>query len=128
MTVSKSVFWMSLIVLVIAVLGYVVFSMMGSDTNSGVIGTGEDIQVVKMYTVGGNYVFEPNVVQKDVLVRLEADMSRMPGCSRSVVSPALGIRKIFTASSNIVEFIPTQSGTFGVACSMNMYRGSLIVQ
>lgn len=88
----------------------------------------EEVQIVKMYTSGPNYVFEPSVVKKGIPVRLVADMNKMYGCSRSVVSSSLGIKKVFTESSNTVEFLPEESGEFLIACSMNMYRGFLTVE
>jgi len=39
----------------------------------------------------------------------------------------LGIRKTFSSSDNTLEFIPNKAGTFYIACSMNMYKGTLIV-
>ena len=86
-----------------------------------------EVQVVKLSVNGGNYVLEPSELKKDVRVRLEADMSRMPGCSRTVVIPAFGISKTFTSSSSFVEFVADKSGTFNIACSMNMYRGTFVV-
>lgn len=97
-----------------------------STTTLANVGTGE-VQVVRMYVEGGTYVFEPSSVTKDIPVRLEADMSRMPGCSRSVMSSGLGIRKSFSTKDNTLEFTPTKAGTFYIACSMNMYKGTLTV-
>ena len=60
-------------------------------------------------------------------VRLEADVSRMPGCSKGIISSELGIRKTFSSNDNTLEFNPTKAGTFYFACSMNMYKGTLTV-
>jgi len=93
-------------------------------SNSQVAG---DVQVVKMHIEGSQYVFEPSTVKVGTLVRLEADISRMPGCSKSIVSTELGIRKSFTSDDNTITFTPTKAGTFYITCSMNMYRGTLTV-
>lgn len=97
-----------------------------SETGSINIPSGE-VQVVKMRVEGSQYIFEPASVKKGTPVRLEADMTRMPGCSRGVMSSELGIRKTFTSKDNTLEFTPTKAGTFYIACSMNMYKGTLTV-
>lgn len=89
-------------------------------------GNGE-IQTVKLSVSGGNYVLEPSEIKQGVKVRLEADIKDLPGCSRSVVIPSFGVSKTFTSKSNYVEFTPDKTGTFNIACSMNMYRGTFTV-
>ena len=64
---------------------------------------------------------------KGVPVRIEADMSQMPGCSKSIVISAFKVRKSLTANDNIIEFTPDKAGTFNIACSMNMYKGKFTV-
>lgn len=97
-------------------------------TVSGVAGgTDGEIQDVKLYVRGGEYVLEPSELKKDVLVRLEADMSNLPGCSRGVVIHSFGFSKTFYSGDNVAEFMPDKSGTFDIACSMNMYRGTFKV-
>ena len=91
------------------------------------INNNQDVQVVKLWVNNGQYVFEPSSVKKDVPVRLEADISKMPGCSKSVISSELGIRKTFNSNDNTLEFTPNKAGNFYFACSMNMYKGNLIV-
>lgn len=93
--------------------------------NSGL--TEGDVQIIKIHVEGANYVLEPSTIKKGVPVRIEADMSRMPGCSRSVVISEFGVRKTFTDTNNVLEFTPTKAGTFNIACSMNMYKGTFEV-
>ena len=54
-------------------------------------------------------------------------MQQLKGCLRSFTIPNLGIKKIFTESDNILEFMPDKKGTFGFSCSMGMGIGKLIV-
>src|SRR3989344_5735572 len=91
------------------------------------INNNQDVQVVKLWVNNGQYVFEPSSVKKDVPVRLEADISRMPGCSKSVISSELNIKKTFNSVDNTLEFTPNKAGTFYIACSMNMYKGTFAV-
>ena len=112
----------------IILIGIVFLSLSSSKPlNSNVIYNNKDVQVVKLSVVNGQYVFEPSSVKKDIPVRLEADISKMPGCSKSVISSELGIRKTFNSNDNTLEFTPNKAGNFYFACSMNMYKGNLIV-
>ena len=117
-----------MIVIVLAIAGF--FLISGGDAENVKIVSGNangDVQVVKMRVEGSQYVFEPSSVKKGVPVKIEADMSRMPGCSKSFVISEFGVRKVFSNNDNTLEFTPNKAGTFYVACSMNMYRGSLNV-
>ena len=134
MILKKSILWAGLIIIVLVVSGF--FLNSGSSTKSGINGavvktdigtTSNDIQVVKMYVKGPQYIFEPSSVKKGIPVRIEVDISRMPGCSKSVISSELGIRKTFSSSDNTLVFTPNKAGTFYIACSMNMYKGTLTV-
>lgn len=89
-------------------------------------GNGE-VQIVKLNVQNSNYILTPSEVKKGIAVRIEADMSNMPGCSKSIVIPGFEISKTFTASDNTVEFTPDKAGTFNIACSMNMYKGTFTV-
>jgi plastocyanin domain-containing protein len=117
--------------ILIVVVG-VVFLLLNSGSASVKIGgnaisENEDIQIVKLSVQNGNYVLEPSELRKGTRVRLEADMTKMPGCSRSIVIPAFGVSKTFTTGDNAVEFTPTKAGRFNIACSMNMYKGTFSV-
>lgn len=93
-----------------------------SDSNSA-----ENAQVVNMYVQNDKYILEPSTFKVGIPVRIEADMSKMPGCSKSLSISAFNIRKTLTSKDNIIEFTPTKAGTFNIACSMNMYVGTFTV-
>lgn len=102
------------------------------DKNSAnqVVATGtvkDGVQIVKLSMKGYQYILEPSVLQKDIPVRMEVDMSTVTGCLRSVVIPAFNVRKYLTDTDNVIEFTPTKSGTFQITCSMNMGKGSFQV-
>ena len=104
-----------------------IFTNLGISAITGSTITNQDVQVVKLSVQGGQYVLEPDTIKKDIPVRIEADMSKMPGCSKSIVISAFGIRKSLNQGDNIIEFTPDKAGTFNIACSMNMYRGVFTV-
>jgi plastocyanin domain-containing protein len=105
--------------------------MIGGSGNSSLIektlSSNEKVQVVKLSVVNGKYVMNPSEIKKGIPVRLEADMSNMPGCSKSIVISSFNVRKSFTSSDNTAEFTPDKAGTFNIACSMNMYKGTFTV-
>jgi len=86
------------------------------------------VQEVQLSVQGGNYMPNPIRVKVGVPVRLVADIANMPGCSKSVVMRDFGVSKTVQAGDNVIEFTPTQSGTFSFSCSMGMYRGTVIVE
>lgn len=68
-------------------------------------------------------------VKKGVPVKLTLEAASDAGCTRSFVFPEFNIRKTLPKNGKIiVEFTPTESGTFPFSCSMAMARGTLIVQ
>ncbi len=120
----KNLFFIVLILALIVFAG--IFLIRGGDTTSSGVASG-NAQIAKMYVSGGNYVITPSEFKAGVPVRIEADISKMPGCSKSIVISAFNIRKTVSASDNVIEFTPTKAGTFNIACSMNMYRGTFTV-
>lgn len=103
--------------------GNLVSNSVSGNTNN----TSGDVQVVKIHVEGAQYILNPSIVKEGTRVLLEADVANMPGCSKSIVSPELGISKVFSSNDNTLEFTPTKAGTFYIACSMNMYRGTITV-
>ena len=85
------------------------------------------VQIAKLSVVNGKYVMNPSEFKVGVPVRIEADMANMPGCSKTIVIPSFNVRKSFTSTDNSVEFTPDKAGTFNIACSMNMYKGTFTV-
>lgn len=86
-----------------------------------------DVQLVKLRVEGGNYIMEPSTLKVGVPVRVEADINKMPGCSKSVVISAFNIRKNLYDGDNFIEFVPDKAGKFNILCSMNMYKGTFTV-
>jgi plastocyanin domain-containing protein len=119
-------------ILVIAVIIIVLFGAIfirGSDSIIPIksISSEGQVQVVKLSVVNGKYILNPSEIRKGVTVRLEADMSKMPGCSKTIVIPSFNVKKSFTSTDNTVEFTPDKAGTFNIMCSMNMYKGTFTV-
>jgi copper chaperone CopZ len=86
------------------------------------------VQVIQLSVQGANYYPNSIRVKVGIPVQLVANVNNMPGCSKSIVIPEFSIRKSVSTSDNIIEFTPNKSGTFQFSCSMNMYRGQIIVE
>lgn len=115
---------------VIIVIAAVFLLSGGNATTTGnavAAATNGQVQIIKLSVQNGKYIMDPAQVKKGVPVRIEADIAKMPGCSKSIVISAFNIRKTFTSADNILEFTPDKAGTFNIACSMNMYRGTFEV-
>ncbi len=123
---KKSMIFGVLSILMILLVGYFILSQSVSATEQKLPAQG-NVQVIKMYVEGGSYVLTPSAVKKGVPVRIEGDISKMPGCSKSVVIPSSNIRKNLNSNDNVIEFTPDKAGTFNIACSMNMYKGTFTV-
>lgn len=123
----KSKFILILTLVLVLGFGIFIFAGSGSSITEDTLGSKGEVQVVKLSVENGRYVMNPSEIKKGIPVRIEADMSKMPGCSRSIVIPSFNVRKNFASESNTVEFIPDKAGTFNIACSMNMYRGTFTV-
>jgi plastocyanin domain-containing protein len=122
----------TLIGIAVIILIAAIFMITGSGntqlTGNSIIGNNKNnVQIVKLSVQGSQYVLTPSQVKAGVPVRIEGDIANMPGCSKSVVISYFNIRKTLTTQDNTIEFTPDKAGTFNIACSMNMYRGTFTV-
>jgi uncharacterized protein len=127
--IGKNIFYLGMIMIIVISMGIVMIKP-GSSSSSEITGNvvaGGKVQNVKVKVVNGEYILEPSELKKDVLVRMEGDVNNMPGCSRAVVIPTFRASKTFYEGDNFLEFMPDKAGTFNIACSMNMYRGTFTV-
>ncbi|MBT3406001.1 hypothetical protein HN419_02430 [Candidatus Woesearchaeota archaeon] len=90
--------------------------------------TFDNVQKVQLTMDGGTYVLKPSVLMKDVPVELEADLGSLHGCMRDVVISEFDVRKLVSETDNVISFTPDKTGTFGIACSMNMGTGTFSVE
>jgi plastocyanin domain-containing protein len=88
----------------------------------------EGLQIVQVTVEGNAYLFSPTSVQAGKLVRLVFDPAGLPGCSKDVVVPDFEISKVISDGDATIEFTPETQGPIAIACSMDMYRGTLLVE
>lgn len=69
------------------------------------------------------------VVKKGIPVRfnLHAESKNLNGCNGAIIIPEFGIEKGLAAGDNIIEFTPTETGTFGYTCWMGMISSEITV-
>lgn len=86
-----------------------------------------DYQVVEFDLSYGGY--EDVIVQKDVPVRMIIHVAEeyLTGCNNEVVLREYGIRQKLTSGENIIEFTPTETGTYTYTCWMNMLKNNIKV-
>lgn len=114
--------------LLIAGISFFIFSQ-GSARASNIVSSEENgnFQIIKLHVENSQYILQPDTVKKGIPVRIEADISKMPGCSKSIVIPGFNIRQVVNENNNAIQFTPDKAGTFNIVCSMNMYKGTLTV-
>jgi len=88
----------------------------------------QDFQIVQVAVQESEYIFSPASVQAGVRVRLVFDPNELPGCSRSVTLPDYDITKTIAEGDATIEFTPRAEGPIAVACTMNMYTGTLVAE
>ena len=117
-----------IVVAIILVVGFGIFLIKDSKAKGNGLNSQGKVQIVKLSVENGQYIMNPSKVKMGIPVMIEADVTKMPGCSKSFVIPSFNVMKVFTSTDNIVEFTPDKAGVFNVMCSMNMYKGTLIVE
>ena len=143
---SEHIFWLMAVVLAAGFFAFLAFGIgvtpanaaesqqLAGGSNTAAPSSGNlapvqnGVQVIQLYVQGSNYYPNPIRVKKGIPVQLVGDISRIPGCAKSIVIPDFGIRKVLSASDNTIEFTPDKSGTFDFSCSMGMYRGTIVVE
>lgn len=86
-----------------------------------------NVQEVALTFKNYEYQLTPGELTVGVPVRMEVDLDSVYGCMRDVVIAQFGVRKYVSEGDNIIEFTPDKTGTFTIACSMNMGRGTFEV-
>lgn len=73
--------------------------------------------------------YEPIIVQNGIKVRfnIRAAEEDINGCNGALQVPEFGIQRQLVPGDNIIEFTPTEDGTFPYSCWMGMIRSSITV-
>ncbi|MFH0885375.1 MAG: cupredoxin domain-containing protein [Candidatus Micrarchaeota archaeon] len=127
--------------LILAILlgGYVVFSAPqqnalgtsgnGNDVSSGIGGAAAQDIYIKALS-NGAYDKQEITVKVGVPVRLHFTADPNAGCGRQLVIYGLNVKALSrNGEENVVEFTPSQEGTYEYNCGRRMWQpGKLVVQ
>ena len=100
----------------------------GSENDSGVRAEIQDnIQVVTTKLKGGTY--EPIIVEvgKPVKLNIQVSNGSLNGCNNKIIIREYEIEKSLEMGDNIIEFTPTEAGTYTYSCWMGMLRSKIYV-
>lgn len=89
--------------------------------------TVDGVQVINSTLVSGRY---PTItVEEGVPVKwiINAPEGSINGCNYKAIIREYGIEHTFVSGENIIEFTPTETGTFSYSCWMGMIKGQIIV-
>lgn len=124
--------------ILVVVLGFVMFNnglalsginlFKGSGASSAVRAEIQnDVQVVTTELKGGRY--EPVIVEvgKPVKWNIKASNGSINGCNNRMLIREYGIEKNLENGDNIIEFTPTEIGTFTYSCWMGMIKSKIYV-
>lgn len=87
----------------------------------------DGVQEIRSTLTRGSY---PEItVQAGIPVRwiIDAPAENINGCNSMMIIPNYGIQHAFEPGENIIEFTPTESGSFSYSCWMGMVYGSINV-
>ncbi|HLG24292.1 MAG TPA: cupredoxin domain-containing protein [Candidatus Nanoarchaeia archaeon] len=78
----------------------------------------------------GKFNYEPAVIKlkAGIPTKLVIDPERLQGCFRSITIPELGVQKSFSDTDTVLEFTPTEKGSFPFGCTMGMGGGTLVIE
>lgn len=98
------------------------------NTRGGNVATVQNgVQIVATQLSSGRY--EPITVQKGIPVKwtIQADKGDINGCNNEIIIPKFNKSKKLEAGENVIEFTPTETGTFAYSCWMGMIRSKITV-
>ncbi|HML45531.1 MAG TPA: hypothetical protein PKE04_02125, partial [Clostridia bacterium] len=85
------------------------------------------VQTIDSTLEPGRYPSITVEVGTPVQWRINAPQGSINGCNNRMIFPAYGIEYTFKTGDNLIEFTPTQTGTYRYSCWMGMIRGSVTV-
>lgn len=108
-------------------LSSIPFDASGSTQGGSIAKIEDGVQIVTTKLQSDRY--EPITVQKGIPVRwiIQAQKSDINGCNNEIIIPKFKKEKKLEAGDNVIEFTPTESGTFAYSCWMGMIRSKITV-
>jgi sulfite exporter TauE/SafE/copper chaperone CopZ/plastocyanin domain-containing protein len=100
-------------------------SSSAEDNNVAIVSDG--VQTVSTKLSPGTY--EAIVVQKGIPVKwvIQASDEDINGCNNEIIIPKFEVEKKLEEGENVIEFTPSESGTYAYSCWMGMIRSTITV-
>lgn len=87
-----------------------------------------DYQEVSLRIKKDGYSPDIIIAKKGVPLKIYVTSDNDAGCAVKLVFPEFNINKAIPAGkTDVIEIMPSEEGTFIYRCTMNMYRGKLII-
>lgn len=87
-----------------------------------------DYQEVDMQIKADGYSPDVIIAKKGIPLKINLTSDNDAGCAIDIVFPEFNINRTVPAgSSEVIEIMPERKGTYNYRCSMDMYRGKLII-
>lgn len=87
-----------------------------------------DYQEVGLQIRADGYSPDVIIAKKGVPLKINISSDSDAGCAVELVFPEFNINKTVPAGkTDVIEILPAQEGTYNYRCSMDMYRGKLII-
>ena len=100
--------------------------MMSKEVKETVINN--KVQEVDLKINASGYFPDTIIAKKGIPLKINVHSDNDAGCATDIVFPDFNIEKIIPAgSSDLIEILLSQEGTFNFRCSMDMFRGKLII-
>lgn len=118
---------LAVLVLVLWGNGSAVSGVNPTDMDSAALELVDGVQVVSSTLAPGRY---PNItVRAGIPVKwvIDAPPGSINGCNYKMILQEYGVEHIFQEGGNLLEFTPTEAGTYRYSCWMGMIHGSIFV-
>jgi len=87
-----------------------------------------DYQEVDLQIKADGYSPDVIIAKKGIPLKINLTSDNDAGCAIDIVFPEFNINRTVPAgSSEVIEIMPEREGTYNYRCSMDMYRGKLII-
>ena len=85
-------------------------------------------QVIELSVKNGNYYPQVIGLKQNIPAKIIVDMDSVKGCLTSIRVPKFKVSENVNINDNVIEFIPSEKGSFPFMCSMGMGTGTIIVE
>jgi len=92
--------------------------------------TNTDASIQKVQTTFDTYTYKPVTVKANIPVQWTIHVKKgfLTGCNYRMMIPEYNLQKELKEGDNVIEFTPTQAGTYDYSCWMGMVSSTITVE